>query len=245
MPDLILTYIFALPDPCEKLPTEQRTYTQALYNNSQASRGRHIRMKRILLADQDTVVGELLSQYVAQPGELSLDWVACCDEAVDLLGTSRYDLVLIALNTNCIRPLLPVEQVMEVAGTTPVALFCSKVSASIVQRFRDMGGAGVILKSQPANSLPHALRYMVSGGRFFPNETLAFEPQDTFGLSRKEIEVLNQLVRGGTNKDIASTLKVAEITIKMHLRSISSKLGTRNRTELAIRGLLDGIVSID
>jgi DNA-binding NarL/FixJ family response regulator len=54
-------------------------------------------------------------------------------------------------------------------------------------------------------------------------------------LSKREQEVLDLLVEGLTNKEIASRLFLAEVTVKVHVRHILRKLGVRSRTEAAVR----------
>jgi DNA-binding CsgD family transcriptional regulator len=56
-----------------------------------------------------------------------------------------------------------------------------------------------------------------------------------YGLSKRETEVVAELITGVTNKEIANTLFVTEKTVKFHLTNIYKKLGTRRRLELAVK----------
>jgi DNA-binding NarL/FixJ family response regulator len=60
----------------------------------------------------------------------------------------------------------------------------------------------------------------------------AFDPET--GLSPKEIVVLRGIRAGLMNKEIASQMKMSEVTIKMYVRSICTKLNARNRTHAAM-----------
>ena len=53
-------------------------------------------------------------------------------------------------------------------------------------------------------------------------------------LTPRELEVLQLLARGRTNREIAATLVIAEVTAKVHVRHILRKLGVRSRTEAAV-----------
>jgi two-component system, NarL family, nitrate/nitrite response regulator NarL len=68
-------------------------------------------------------------------------------------------------------------------------------------------------------------------------------------LSEREIEVLKQVSRGSTNKEIAETLFIAENTVKVHLKNILDKLQLRNRQQLAAyavqRGLTKAVTRSD
>jgi DNA-binding CsgD family transcriptional regulator len=57
--------------------------------------------------------------------------------------------------------------------------------------------------------------------------------KERFALTDREIEVLNRLIAGATNKEISQALFIAECTVKKHIRSISAKVGARTRTSIA------------
>lgn len=57
--------------------------------------------------------------------------------------------------------------------------------------------------------------------------------QDRFGLTEREIEVLEKVMAGGGNREIAQALFIAEVTVKKHLQNISVKVGARTRTGIA------------
>lgn len=62
-------------------------------------------------------------------------------------------------------------------------------------------------------------------------------------LSDREVEVVRYVAKGLTNQEIGRSLYLSSDTVKTHLRRISRKLGVRNRAEIAIRCLRDGIIT--
>lgn len=64
-------------------------------------------------------------------------------------------------------------------------------------------------------------------------------------LSRREIEVLTELARGRSNKEIAKELSIGEETVKTHVSNILSKLHLADRTQAAIYGLQRGLIPLD
>ena len=62
------------------------------------------------------------------------------------------------------------------------------------------------------------------------------------GLSRREMQILDSLCAGRQNKEIAHMFGIQEVTVKMHMRSIITKLGAKNRTHAAMIALRNGIV---
>jgi DNA-binding CsgD family transcriptional regulator/PAS domain-containing protein len=57
--------------------------------------------------------------------------------------------------------------------------------------------------------------------------------KERFALSDREIEVLNRVMAGGTNREISQALFIAECTVKKHMQSIAAKVGARTRTSIA------------
>jgi DNA-binding NarL/FixJ family response regulator len=66
--------------------------------------------------------------------------------------------------------------------------------------------------------------------------------RDETGLSRREMQILEGLCEGQQNKEIAHMFGIQEVTVKMHMRSIITKLGAKNRTHAAMIALRNGIV---
>jgi DNA-binding NarL/FixJ family response regulator len=64
-------------------------------------------------------------------------------------------------------------------------------------------------------------------------------------LSRREVEVLSELARGRSNKEIAKELSIGEETVKTHVSNILSKLHLADRTQAAIYGLQKRLVRLD
>jgi two-component system, NarL family, nitrate/nitrite response regulator NarL len=62
----------------------------------------------------------------------------------------------------------------------------------------------------------------------------AGSPESRFGLTKREMQIVNALVEAQTNKDIAETFGISEYTVKHHLTNIFDKLGVYNRVELAL-----------
>jgi two-component system NarL family response regulator len=64
-------------------------------------------------------------------------------------------------------------------------------------------------------------------------------------LSQRELEVLQLVVKGRSNKEIAAALFLSEETVKFHLKTLFTKLDVQDRTEAAISALRQGIVHFE
>jgi len=93
-----------------------------------------------------------------------------------------------------------------------------------------------------------ALRIMVAGEIYFPtimdNEAqVSSKDYFTKWLTNREKEVLKGLLNGESNKEMARTHDLSEVTIKHHLKSLRSKLGAKNRTHAVCRAIELGLAN--
>ncbi|MEP6961125.1 MAG: response regulator transcription factor [Acidobacteriota bacterium] len=113
-----------------------------------------------------------------------------------------------------------------------------------IRRAMDSGMHAYLTKDVLHDELLQTIRDVHAGKKYLP-EALAFALQlQSANLSDREIEVLRLIASGLANKQIAHSLRIAEPTVKNHLRSIFGKLGVQDRTEAAIAAIQRGIVQI-
>jgi len=112
------------------------------------------------------------------------------------------------------------------------------------------GAGAVLLRTAPAERL-HAALHAVTTDLVVADSNIAsavFEqrtrPAEEIeqALTHRELEVMQQLAAGRTNRDIASILGITEHTVKFHVNSILEKLGAESRTEAVVRAARLGIV---
>jgi len=131
----------------------------------------------------------------------------------------------------------------------PVVLMSGQISHGDVERGFEMGARGFIPKTMNGKTLLSVLHLVISGARYIPDLVLD-EPSeskkantDSPDLSARELDVLNELVKGLSNKVIAKNLGIEETTVKLHLRSLFKKLEVKNRTEAVIAAMDQGVIS--
>jgi len=113
-------------------------------------------------------------------------------------------------------------------------------------RAMDSGAKSYLLKDTPEDELAETIRAVHAGEeKLSPKlaERLALRQKRPM-LSRREMEVLQLLVRGRSNKEIASSLFITEDTVKAHLKTIFVKLDVQDRTDAAITAIRKGIVHL-
>ncbi len=113
-----------------------------------------------------------------------------------------------------------------------------------IYRSLQAGAQGYLLKDMFFNELEEAVRKVHAGLRRIPNvvaDRLA-ERMGSSDLTGRELEVLEQIVKGKSNKEIASVLRISEATVKSHINNLLSKLGVTDRTQAATTALQRGLV---
>jgi two-component system nitrate/nitrite response regulator NarP len=137
-----------------------------------------------------------------------------------------------------------VEEVIAANAPGAVVVFSGLVDETFVRQAILNGARGYIPKTLPLKSLSSTLKLIASGQIFVPFSVQEPESIDiqTPRLSPKELAVLRLLVKGQTNKEIARALDSTEVRVKMHLRSICSRLNAKNRTQAALIAEQSGLV---
>jgi DNA-binding NarL/FixJ family response regulator len=110
----------------------------------------------------------------------------------------------------------------------------------------EAGAQGYVIKGMPFQMLVEALQRVHSGRRFLPPpvaQALASRMPDS-ELSSREQEVLQLLVRGKSNKKIASLLGITEATVKCHVSSVLVRLNVSDRTQAVVTALQRGLVHL-
>ena len=116
-----------------------------------------------------------------------------------------------------------------------------------IYRAIEAGAKSYLLKDMSTAEIIGTIRAVHEGKADLPDVVAArlHERLQRQAISKREQEVLLLLVKGRSNKEIASALDISEETAKSHLKTIFAKLGVRDRTEAAISAIRHGIVHLD
>jgi DNA-binding NarL/FixJ family response regulator len=148
----------------------------------------------------------------------------------------RFDLVLLDLKLPDAQGLSAVEALRREASQMKVAVISAYDDSRVMREAYRLEAVGYLSKASAPESFERGLQLLLSGGFYYPPEVL--EPQRTsgpHGLTPREGDVLGQLVRGMTSKQIARKLGLAPATVDKHVEQIRVKLGARSRIQLLAR----------
>lgn len=195
---------------------------------------------RILIADDHAMVLEMFDHFLSNLPEFEVTTAPDLNVAIDILDRDGpYDLVLVDLNMPGMNGVEGLGKALEKNQGKPTGLLTSDPTAQVVTEILAMGSSGVILKTASLKDLANEIRFMAAGGRYVPVELLDLQRLKSRGttkspLSEREMQVLGHLAEGQSNREIAQGLNLAEATVKMHVKSICTKLGANNRTQAVI-----------
>lgn len=201
---------------------------------------------RILLADDHDLVRDAVGALLRKD-EPELELATACDfdgAVKEFKDSETFSAIILDLRMPGMDGLNGARRMVDLAGEVPVIIMSGSAQSADVQAALKLGVRGFVPKTLAGKSLINAVRLVISGEIYVPMEFMAPTPDasGSHALTPRELEVLYELRQGGSNKEIARNLDIAETTVKLHLRSISEKLEARNRTDIVIRAIDAGLV---
>jgi DNA-binding NarL/FixJ family response regulator len=202
--------------------------------------------KRIIIVDHHAAVRELLCRYLERSPEYEVVGQAGTGlEAIRLLKMTFANVLLIEL---VLPELCGHEVISRVRREIPgigVVVFTGASDTSMLANALRSEPNGFVHKSEPLEILLFALRIASVGGRFFSPRVNHLVAHPEFGaaqaLSAREIEVMQSIAEGKSNKEIARLLGVATKTVDNHRAHLMQKLGVHNAASLTLIAVQMGI----
>ncbi|MEO1139409.1 MAG: response regulator transcription factor [Pseudomonadota bacterium] len=201
-------------------------------------------MSKILLADDHDLVRETLTEFMSREAGFEVFQASTLDEALDVNGKhGPFHLILLDYTMPGMDALAGLTKMRSRSGC-PVAILSGTAPPDVARRALRAGAAGFLPKTLAPGSLVAAMRKMLSGDVYLPMEFLT-DPDSAAGrvqLTPREQDVLHGLAEGKLNKEIARDLDIQEVTVKLHVKTLSRKLGAKNRTHAAMLARDMGLV---
>ncbi len=206
---------------------------------------------RILLADDQELFVESLRTVIERSAE-DMEVVGVARngaEAVEAVEASGADLVLMDVQMPVMDGVEAARLILERDPAARIVMLTTFEDDEYVKEALEHGAAGYLLKDIPPAELIASIRAVASGAFLMAPSVaknllkraylkaegpLAPPPEWYVELSRREREILERLVEGCSNKEIASVLFIAEQTVRNHISAIYDKMGADDRSQ-AIR----------
>jgi DNA-binding NarL/FixJ family response regulator len=203
---------------------------------------------RILIADDHPAVRGGLTAFIAEQTDLAL--VAAAEngeEAVRLFRAHRPDVVLMDLRMPVLDGVEAIRAIIREFPSARILALTTYEGDADIRRALEAGARGYLLKDMLLTQVITAVRAVHRGERVIPSavaERLAeFPPRSD--LTDREVEVLQLVARGLSNKEVARAIGRTNETVKIHLKNIFTKLDVAGRTEAVTMALSRGLIHLE
>ncbi len=161
-----------------------------------------------------------------------------------LISHRDLDLILLDYHLPDMTGLEMLQQLGRRAPEVPVLMISGMANAQLMRQVLAAGAAGFISKSNPSAALLKAIKVVLDGGIYTPEDLRDLEGLIVDGtmpkrasLSRTQERVFRCMIDGMSNRDIAHKLDIGEETVKSHVSSILRHFDVQNRTQAVLAGV--------
>lgn len=193
------------------------------------------RSRRVLVIDDHDLFVEGLRMVLAARVGASCVAAATCERALEILREDRtFDVVLFDPGLPGLSHGYAFALLQQSAAGIPIVFISSDDRRRAISDALRAGSRGYIHKGDSAAVMASALELVFAGGTYVPPSAILDEPgADDAVLTPRELQIVELVATGLSNKEIAIKLGLSESTVRVHVASAGRRLGARSRFELA------------
>ena len=202
---------------------------------------------RVLLVDDHALVRRGFRRLLEDDAEIRIVGEASDGhEAVEAAIALRPDVVVMDFALPSMNGAVATRRIREALPGAAVLILSMHEEVSYVRTCLEAGARGYLLKNAMDLELVSAVRKAGAGEQVLDPRLgrIAADGEDAPALTTRELEVLQLIVHGKSNKDIAVVLGLSANTIAVHRANIMQSLGIHNTAELVVYAIRKGLVSI-
>lgn len=202
---------------------------------------------RILAVDDHPLMRDGVAHAISRQNDMEL--VAEATDGAEALAAYRKhrpDVTLMDLQMPGMNGVEAIQAIREEFPDAKIVVLTTYSGDVQAARALKAGAVGYLLKSMLRTELIETIRTAARGGKHIPREVAIgmAEFMGSESLSKRELEVLQAVAAGSSNKIIAAELGISEDTVKGHMKNILGKLHANDRTHAVILALKRGIMDV-
>lgn len=213
-------------------------------------------MIEILLVDDHPSVGQGTKVMIEQEQDISVTVLSTGMEALEMLKSKKFDLMLFDLNMPIINGFELTRRVIAKNSDTPVLIYTGYDIAPHFNLLIESGISGFISKTASREQLITAIRCALNGEAIMPVSLLRQlrrkevrvvvsgneKPLEEVSINEKEQSILLEIAEGKSNKEVAEKLLMSQRTVEYNLTQIFEKLNVRSRAEAILKAKRIGVI---
>ncbi|HEX8813168.1 MAG TPA: response regulator transcription factor [Terracidiphilus sp.] len=217
------------------------------FANTEELRGREDAVIRVLIVDDHPIMRVGIAAIIqATPDMTVVAQAGNGEEAIELYEKHLPDIVLIDLRLPGMSGVDVIRAVRSQYQDAKFVVLTTYEGDEDIHQALEAGARSYIVKGMPHSTLVNALRRVQAGGRFLPTpvtRALSSRMPDS-ELSAREREVLHLIMKGKSNREIATELGIMESTVKCHVSLILMRLNVNDRTQAVVTALQRGLIHL-
>jgi len=209
---------------------------------------------KLLIADDHPVVRKGLQEIFGMENDIEL--VGEAQDGPEIVAKAKEleaQVVLMDLKLPKMDGIWATREIKKISSEIKIIILTSYQIDEDILASIEAGADGYLLKDTPAAEIVKAVFTVYRGESFLhPSVTkkvlgevrAGLKKEDTFGLTARELEVLQHMARGCKNQEIATELWISETTVKAHVSRILQKLGTADRLQAIVKASQQKLVDL-
>ncbi|MGZ4814724.1 MAG: response regulator [Terriglobales bacterium] len=169
------------------------------------------------------------------------------NEAVKMAMELKPKVVVMDCALPGVSGLVATKQIMERAPKTAVLMLSMHSEETLVRQALEAGARGYMLKNAMDLDLAMAVKRVAAGERVLDPQverSASLKGERDAGLTARELEILQLIVEGKSNKEIATQLNLSVNTVSVHRANIMDALGIHKTAELVVYAIRNGLVNL-
>ncbi len=210
---------------------------------------------RIVLADDHLLVLEGFKKLLKSAEHIEIVGEAMDGEQAVFLAINRKpDVLMMDINMPSLNGISAAKKIVQSNSAVKIIMLSMHHEGRYVSMADEAGASGYLIKTLGKEELVLAIEKVAAGEKYYSKDLAATTVQKVLNkeyvkenpayetLSAREIEILQEIAKGLTNKEIGDKLSISDRTVNAHRTNVLAKLQAKNAVELVVKAMAMGII---